>query len=102
MLSIGKGSDETFIRDALDATKRAEVLRREKRRQSLSIVAGLVAIAVWVTAQWHYLTGSGAMSPNGNFVFLCLALMTSVGSLHARSNIRLLRGLQALEEKLSS
>lgn len=102
MLSFGKRSDDTFIRDALDATKRAEVFRREKRNQSLSIVAGFVAVAVWVMAQWQYLTGSGEMSPNGNFVFFCLALMTSFGSLHARSNLRLLAGLQALEEKLTS
>jgi hypothetical protein len=102
MLNFGRQSDETFIRDALDASKRAEALRREKRNQSLSVVAGLLAIAVWVVSQWAYLTGSGDMSPNGNFLFLCLALMTSVGSLHARSNVRLLRGLQALEEKLTS
>jgi hypothetical protein len=103
MLNFGRQSDETFIRDALDASKRAEALRREKRNQSLSTIAGLLAIAVWIVAQWEYLTGSGGdMSTNGNFLFLCLALMTAVGSLHARSNVRLLRGLQALEEKLTS
>ena len=102
MLNFGKRSDETFIRDALDASKRAEALRREKRNQSLSTIAGLLAIAVWIVAQWEYLTGSGDMSTNGNFLFLCLALMTAVGSLHARSNVRLLRGLKALEEKLTA
>jgi hypothetical protein len=102
MLNFGSRSDETFIRDALDASKRAKALRREKRNQSLSVVSGLLAIAVWIVAQWQYLTGSGDMSTNGNFLFFCLAIITSVGSLHARSNVRLLRGLQALEEKLTS
>jgi len=102
MLNFGKRSDERFIRDALDAARRAEVLRREKRNQSLSVVAGAVAVAVWIAAQWQYLNGSGEMSPNGNFLFFCLALATSIGSLHARSNVRLLRALQALEEKLTS
>jgi hypothetical protein len=101
MLSFGDRSDERFIREALDASKRAKVLRREKRNQSLSSVAGLLAIAVWFVAQWDYLTGSADMSTSGNFLFLCLALMTTVGSLQARANVRLLRGLQALEEKLT-
>jgi hypothetical protein len=102
MLKFSQRSDEIFVRDALDASKRAEVLRRERRNQSIAIVAVLLAIAIWFIAQRHWLAGDGDRSPSADFLFFCLVIMANGGSLHARSNVRLLMGLHALEERLTS
>jgi hypothetical protein len=102
MLKFSQRSDEKFIRDALDASKRADVLRREQRIQSLAVVAVLLAIAIWFIAQRHYLAGAGDRSATADFVFFSLVILANGGSLHARSNVRLLTGLQALEEKLTA
>jgi len=99
--NIGR-ADERFLRDAFDASKRSEVLRREKRNQSLCIVAIVLAIAIWFIAQRHWLGGAGSRSPGGDFMFFSLVILANGASLHARSNVRLLEGLRMLEEKLTA
>jgi hypothetical protein len=94
--------DEKFVSECFDPSKREKALRREKRNQWLCLIAAALAAAAWVIHQRHWLAGTGPSSAFADFVFLCIVIGTTGLSLFTRSNIRLLLGLRALEERVSS
>jgi len=95
-------SDEDFVSRCMDPSKREGALRRQSRNLLLCVLAALLAVVFWFAEQRSYLAGAGERSAGADFVFLCLMVITIAVSLFWRSNIRLLLGLRALEEKAAS
>ena len=95
-------SDARFVRECLDEGRRVKILRRQNRNHLLCALSGLLGGCAWLMMQWDWFSGAGAQSPIADFTFLVIIIATTAGSLHARMNVRLLLGLQALEGKMAS
>jgi hypothetical protein len=95
-------ADETFVAKCTDPMQRDSALRRELANLRVLLFTGLVVLAIWFVGQWPYLTGTGARSGSTDLIFLCMLITGFSLTMFTHSNIRLLRGLQVLEEKLRS
>ena len=95
-------ADETFVANCLDPAKRDVTLQRELKNVRMLAFTGLVILGIWFVGQWPYLTGAGARSESIDLIFLCMLITFASLTMFTHSNIRLLRGLQILEEKLRS
>lgn len=102
MLKRLTGADETFVAKCLDPDRRDAALRRELKNLRILVATGPVILGVWVLGQWPYWTGASTISGRNNFLFLCFSMVGISLTMFTHSNIRLLRGLQILEEKLRS
>jgi hypothetical protein len=95
-------ADETFVAKCLDPAQREDALRRERKNLRTLLWTGPVVLAIWLVGQWPYLTGAGPRYEGADLIFLCFAIVLVSLTMFTHSNIRLLRGLQILEEKLRS
>lgn len=92
-------SDQEFVSSCLDPSRREAVLARERRNHSLGILAFAIAAVGWGIGQWPALSGAGERSAGDDFMILFIAMLSGWVMLAARSNIRLLLGIQALEQR---
>jgi len=93
------GSDLAFVASCLDPSRREAVLKRERRSLGLGALAFTIALAAWSFAQWPALAGSAERSSGDDFMLLIIASMCGWVALAARSNIRLLLAIEALEQR---
>lgn len=99
MLIPSTRSDQEFVASCLDPSRREAALARERRNHSLGVVAFAIAVAGWLIGQWPVFSGAGERSAGDDFMILFIAMLSGWVTLAARSNIRLLLGIQGLEQR---
>jgi len=102
MLNASIRSDREFVAKCLDPAQRDAALRRERRNHGLGLLALALAVVAWLIGKWPALSGAGERSTLDDFMLLFLAIISGWAMLAARSNIRLLLGIQGLEQRYAA
>jgi hypothetical protein len=100
MLQRLTGADERFAAKCLDPAQRDATLRRELKNLRVLLLTTPVLLGILFIGKWDYLTGASPNPGSTDFLFLCMMIVWASLLMFTHSNIRLLRGLQILEEKL--